>query len=548
MGAPVPPLDVHMDDLRHLVERTRQTSLTDDEYTTLKAAIETLGYVANLLDQKGTTVASLRQLLFGATTEKTRDVLAQAGVVDAASGDESRGDEPTSATDQPGRCAHGHGRHGVDAYTGARRIDVPHAQLHHGDRCPHCATGKLYVQREPGLLIRFLGQAPIAATVYALEKLRCNLCGDLFTAEPPPGVGADKYDATAGAMIAVLKYGTGMPFHRLDRLQANLQIPLPASTQWEIVADLATRVQPVLRELTQQAAQGEILHNDDTSMTVLDLGGPGLPRGDPEADEVSPDRTGVFTSAVVSTRAGQRIALFLTGRRHAGENLAKILAARASDLGPPIQMCDALSRNLPKPLTVILGNCLAHARRHVVNVTPNFPVECRFILELLRDVYRYDAEARAQTLSPMDRLAFHQAHSGPLMDQLHAWLTAQLEEHRVEPNSGLGKAITYFFNHWVPLTLFLRQPNAPLDNNLVERSLKRAILHRKNAYFYRTSNGAHVGDLFMSLIHTCELASANAFDYLTALHSHVDPMRENPTAWMPWNYQETLRKLGTAAV
>jgi transposase len=67
--------------------------------------------------------------------------------------------------------------------------------------------------------------------VYALEKLRCNLCGDLFTADPPPGVGAEKYDATAGAMIAVLKYGTGLPFHRLERLQANLQIPLPASTQ-----------------------------------------------------------------------------------------------------------------------------------------------------------------------------------------------------------------------------------------------------------------------------------------------------------------------------
>jgi hypothetical protein len=189
-------------------------------------------------------------------------------------------------------------------------------------------------------------------------------------------------------------------------------------------------------------------------------------------------------------------------------------------------MCDALSRNLPKPLTVILGNCLAHARRHVVNVTLSVPAECRHILERLRDVYRYDAEARAQHLSPMDRLAFHQAHSGPVMDELHAWLAAQLDEHRIEPNSGLGKAITYFLTHWTPLTLLLRQPAAPLDNNIVERSLKRAILHRKNAYFYRTSTGAHVGDLFMSLIHTCELAGVNAFDYLTVLQRHLDVMRE----------------------
>ncbi len=547
MAPPVPQLDVQMDDLRRLVERTRQTPLTDEEYTTLKAAIETLGYVADLLEQKGTTVTNLRQLLFGATTEKTRAVLTQAGVIDPTSPAEPNDAEPTAAADRRRDGAPGHGRHGAAVYTGARRIDVPHAQLHHGDRCPHCAKGKLYGQREPGLLIRLVGQAPIAATVYALEKLRCNLCGELFTADPPPGVGAEKYDATAGAMIAVLKYGTGLPFHRLDRLQANLHIPLPASTQWEIVSDLAMRLQPVLHTLTQEAAQGEILHNDDTSMTVLALRGRGSARGDPEMDDVAPDRTGVFTSAVVSTRAGRRIALFLTGRRHAGENLAQVLRARAADLGPPIQMCDALSRNLPKPLTVILGNCLAHARRHIVNVTPSFPAECRHILERVRDVYRYDAEARAQQLSPSDRLAFHQTHSGPVMDDLHTWLAAQLDEHRIEPNSGLGKAIAYFLNHWTPLTLFLRQQGAPLDNNIVERSLKRAILHRKNAYFYRTANGAHVGDLFMSLIHTCELAGVNAFDYLTVLQRHLDVMRETPMAWLPWNYHESVTVLDTGA-
>src|SRR3989454_1518907 len=343
-------------------------------------------------------------------------------------------------------------------------------------------------------------------------------------------------------MIAVLKYGTGLPFHRLDRLQASLQIPLPASTQWDIVSDLAMRLQPVLHALTEQAAQGEILHNDDTSMTVLELLHRAGPRGDREPEDVSPDRTGVFTSAVVSIGEGRRIALFLTGRRHAGENLAHVLAARAADLGPPIQMCDALSRNLPKPLTVMLGNGLAHARRHVVNVTPSFPAECRHILERVRDVYRYDAEARAQHLSPMDRLTFHQGHSGPIMEELHAWLAVQLDEHRIEPNSGLGKAITYFLNHWTPLTLFLRQPGAPLDNNIVERSLKRAILHRKNAYFYRTLNGAEVGDLFMTLIHTCQLCQANSFDYMIECQRHARELSANPSEWMPWNYLETLQR------
>jgi transposase len=546
MAPTIPRIDVRMDDLERLVDRARQTPLTEDEHATLKAAIGTLGYVAQLLEQNGTTLAGLRQLLFGARTEKTRDVLARAGL-EAPASEGSRGTAATRTPPGEGRDrrAPGHGRHGADAYVGAHRIDVPHPHLTHGDRCPACTTGKVYRQRDPGVLIRLVGQAPIAATVYALEKLRCNLCGEVFTAEPPPGVGTEKYDATTGAMVALLKYGSGMPFYRLEQLQANLQIPLPASTQWAIAADTAERIRPAWEALLHEAAQGEIVHNDDTSMTVLDLVRPGAPRGDP--DDVSPDRTGVFTSGIVTIRDGHRIALFLTGRRHAGENLARVLAERRVDLGPPIQMCDALTRNLPKPLTVIVGHCLAHARRRFVDVTPSFPAECRHVLETLREVYRHDAEARAQGLTPVARLAFHRAHSEPLMTPLHAWLTAQIDERHVEPNSGLGQAIGYLLNHWTPLTLFLRQPGAPIDNNICERALKKAILHRKNALFFKTTNGAHVGDLFMSLIHTCELAGTNPFHYLTALQRHADVLTKNPTAWMPWNYRPTIAQLSADA-
>ena len=126
------------------------------------------------------------------------------------------------------------------------------------------------------------------------------------------------------------------------------------------------------------------------------------------------------------------------------------------------------------------------------------------------------------------------------MEELHTWMEAQLDERKVEPNSGLGEAITYMQKHWQELTTFLRVPGAPLDNNICERALKKAILHRKNAYFYKTENGARVGDLYMSLIHTCELNDANPFDYLTELQKHAQDLSSSPEHWLPWNYQNTL--------
>jgi transposase len=246
------------------------------------------------------------------------------------------------------------------------------------------------------------------------------------------------------------------------------EIPLPASTQWEIVVETAEWIEPIYQELIHQAAQGEVLHNDDTAMTILALMGESRPR-QPSAEEELPEkseRTGIFTSGIVSTRAGEKIALFFTGRKHAGENLATVLAQRAQELGPPIQMCGALSRNLPKEFQIVVANCIAHGRRKFVEVAAKFPEECCYVLETLGEVYQHEAFCRDQGMSPEERLSYHQSHSGPRMKELEQWFREQFAERKVEPNSGLGQAITYMQNRWAKLTLFLRQAGAPLDNNL----------------------------------------------------------------------------------
>jgi hypothetical protein len=320
----------------------------------------------------------------------------------------------------------------------------------------------------------------------------------------------------------------------LEKLQHQLGMPLPATTQWDLMEAAAQRLRPALEELIGQAAQGSVVHNDDTGMRILHL-----------VREPGDKRTGTFTSGIVSIVGGRRIALFFTGSKHAGENIAEVLKKRAQQLSPPIQMCDALSRNMPKlpGLEVLLANCLAHARRQFIDVVENFPQECSYVLETLRDVYHNEAVARNQKLSPEERLHFHQKHSGPLMNALHDWMEAQFAERKTEPNSGLGKAISYLLNHWAKLTLFLKHPGVPIDNNIVERALKKAILNRKNALFYKTVNGAAVGDLFLSLIHTCELNGTNPFDYLTELQRHAADVAMHPAAWMPWNYREALAQV-----
>jgi hypothetical protein len=360
----------------------------------------------------------------------------------------------------------------------------------------------------------------------------------VYTAEAPPEAGEKKYDESAASMIALLRYGSGVPWYRLRGLERSLGIPLPVATQCEVVAETAVPLQPALDELKRQAAQGEVVHNDDTSMRVLSL--------DRDAD-ISPERTGVFTSGLVWIFQGRRIALFFTGCKHAGENLAEVLKQRSPGLPPPIQMCDALSRNVPKLVETLVANCNAHNRRNFVKVTVSFPEPCQFVLETLGEVYGYDEVAREQGMSPEERLRFHQEHSGPVMEKLHTWCHVQFDERKVEPNSGLGQAISYLLKHWEKLTLFLRAAGAPIDNNLVERALKKAILHRKNSLFYKTRKGAEMGDLFMSLIHTCELNGVNPFDYLNELQRHAEDLKRHPSEWMPWNYRDTLARLATPA-
>jgi transposase len=238
-------IDVNLGELDQLLDQAQQAPLSEPDCHKIKTTLHTL--VEMLAAQR--------------STEKTAAVV-------GASGSQAAAPEPAGAAEKK---ANGHGRNPASAYAGARKVAVPHPNLKPGDACPECPKGKVYAQKEPRPLVRIMGQAPLAATVYDLEQLRCNACGQLFTAPEPEGVGPEKYDETALAMIAELKYGSGVPFNRIENLEKRLGIPLPAATQWEMVAEAAEVLGPARDELIREAAQGELFHNDDTSVRILKM-------------------------------------------------------------------------------------------------------------------------------------------------------------------------------------------------------------------------------------------------------------------------------------
>lgn len=528
-----------------------RTSFPTKQYELLEGVLGTFVFVMLKLQNAKTSIKRFQRMLFGSRTEHKRNVLEHAAVAHDLHGQDAIGAGAELAevvVPVPKPRPPGHGRNGSQAYSGAPIVECDHPDLKPGDRCPQCDKGKVY-DSPPKSLVKVVGQAPLGATVYRVQRLRCRLCDAVFTAPLPAAVASlPKYDSSCASMIAVLRYGSGLPHFRLEGLQASLYIPLPDATQWDIVAKAAPSPRAVFEELIRQAAQAPLLHSDDTPMKVLSLM---KERERAEAAGVKPVAKAINTSGIVAVlqdsehHNGQqtqqrKVVLFFTGHAHAGKNMERVLAHRAEELAPAMQMCDALAANVAGEFTTILANCLAHGRRQLGDVAEQFPEAARRVIEDLAEVYKHDAQCRQQQFSPEQRLSVHQEHSKPILDDLHRWMTEQFEQRLVEPNSGLGKALNYLIKHWSELTLFLRKVGAPLDNNVCERALKRAIIHRKGSLFYKTVRGAQVGDIYMSLIHTCRLCDVNPFDYLNALQQRAQEVIDAPAQWLPWNFREQL--------
>lgn len=256
----------------------------------------------------------------------------------------------------------GHGRNSSEAYTGARIEAVPHPTLSPGDICPAVACGgRMYEMTEPGFVVRVTGSPLAMATRYELQKLRCAICETIYTAPLPEGVSDRKYDASFVAMLMINKYFMSVPLYRQDRLQAYLGMPLPDSTQWDLMFEHQDMLKALYQAFLQDAANGLAICYDDTSVKILEE-----IQAQKAAEKGKKKQHNTFTTGLVSIHEDHHTYLYMTDNKVAGQFIGEVLALRDPDLDVPTVMCDALSANIPQNIAedlYILCYCLVHARR-----------------------------------------------------------------------------------------------------------------------------------------------------------------------------------------
>lgn len=415
--------------------------------------------------------------------------------------------------------------------------------LSKGDLCPECQKGKLY-KYEPATLLRITGQTPFVPEQHVMERLRCNACGQYFSAKLPDEVLKDgepgqKYGYSARSLMALHKFFAGAPYYRQESIQAMMGVKLTASTTFDQTELVANSLQPVYTLLKQNAANAMHYYLDDTGNRILKQ----APIEKRQRNSDKPRlRSGVYSSGVVATlNDGHRVVLYQTNIGHAGEFIDELLSQRSSHYPPPLLMSDALPSNHPShPYEVHHCLCNSHGRRQFAEVLHQFPDEVEEILNWYGKIWKHEDEARAQGLDDEKRQAYHKTHSLPIMKQIDNWGQEQLDTGSVEENSGLGKAICYFNRHYEGLTAFCQIKGAQLDNNCAERALKLVARNRKNAMFHKTQAGASIADVVMSMIATSVEAGINVFEYFNTLQQFHQEVKATPEQFLPWNYQSNI--------
>ena len=496
-------------------------------------------WLVNALEKGQLSIQKLRQL-FGITTEsfenrrKQRANPHELNNTSVVAHDVDR-NNPTSTTspNEPEtiKKTKGHGRLSADAYQGAQIIDMFVPNLKPGDQCPEDACdGRLYEMSDPGVMLQITGSPMAQATRYNLQKLRCSVCEMIFTAPLPEGVEEVKYTMSFIAMLMINKYFMSVPLYRQETLQNYLGVPLPASTQWELMAEQEDVLEALYHAFEQDAANGKGIAIDDTKAKILEQIAMN------KKVEKKSDKKSCYTTGIVNVHDDHMSYVFVTDNQTAGKSAAPFLKLRDPSLPIPYLMCDALTANIPENISsdlYILCYCLVHARRQFYELPDGYDDLAEQVMGLIGKIY--DNESATKGMSGDKRLEHHQLHSTPIMQALRDYLMVQ--KQAFEPNGVAGSAIEYMLKRWTEFTHFLRHPDIPLDNNLTERALKLIIQVRKTSLFYKTLKSAKIASYIQTALYSAAQNDVNPYDYMLAILRNKAKVIKNPTKWLPWCYK-----------
>jgi transposase len=472
---------------------------------------------------------------------------------DASSSSASQAaDGSTSA--EPDSKRRGHGRNGAGAYVGAKHYVHELLVGILGAICEACGVGRMSRYR-PKLIVVVKGQPLFDAETHHFEQARCRLCGAIITAEGTGavtrGLGSSyiTYDWSACAMLLVMHYFAGLPFKRMESLQAGWGIPMPDANQWTLADASADLLFPLYKALEQHGVNNATaLRIDDTGSMIIEVRRE--IRGEIAALEALGEsthdvRTGINATGVYLETEQGKVLLFFTGRHHAGEIIDQILEHRRAvqkSGAKLVKVSDAASKNFSHAHHDELEEavCNAHAYLKFRAVKDRHAEEYGLAGEVYKKVFDNDDLTQAEGMSPDERMRYHREHSLPEMKRLKKMCTERLQSKLVEPNAPLWEPLTFIINQWDRLTRFCEVPSVPLDTNVVEQMLIIPVRYLAGSFNYKTQDGADVGDRHMSLIATANANGVEPVAYLTECLANHEDLKKRPEYYFPWVYRARL--------
>jgi transposase len=378
--------------------------------------------------------------------------------------------------------------------------------------CPECGSTELrrVGKGKPSTVFEYV-QPYFRKRIYQRETLSCR-CGHIVSAPAPTRVAEKtRYAPSFIAHLIVSKCSESTPQYRLEKFYRNIGIPISRSTMCGLLHRGADELRPLHTAALSLVPAAADVHADETSTRQQDLDRRSFTWTFVTPDLVvytyAPTRSGETPKAVLKDSKGR-----LVVDQHTGYNA------------------------VTKPGGRIRAGCLAHARRKIFEQSEH--PETKEALELIADIYRVEAEAKAAAIVGTEaHLALRRTKSRPLFARLLRW--GRRHRDRFEPRSGIGKAIRYLLRHFRPLGCFLRYPTIPPDNNVAEASLRRVALGRSNYLFFGNEDAGKNFAVLYTLVASCEKNGVNAIDYLTDVLTRVQSHPANriaellPHRWKP---------------